>query len=149
MMVRKLGPYAWRLTVYEGEDLMCVANLRPVVDIRGESDLEWGRPLPTDVAQQCLLAVVGGLRGYGHIGHPIQSLAAPCSAMTVCVEHLESIDSSCGQLIARLDVMMEESHARGSLLVANQPRIDLDAVVVNRSDGVLDVVVRLLQYMLA
>ena len=44
----------------------CDAYLRPVGDIRGKSDLEWERPLPIDVAQRCLLAVVSGLCVYGN-----------------------------------------------------------------------------------
>ena len=67
---------------------------------------------------------------------------------TVCVEQLNSVDDNIGQLIARLDLTREGNRAFGSLLVANQPRIDLKPVDINPSDGVLDVFLRMLSYML-
>jgi hypothetical protein len=68
--------------------------------------------------------------------------------MTVCVEQLNSVDDHIGQLIARLDLTREENRAFGSLLVANQPRIDLDPVDIDPSDGILEVFLRLISYML-
>lgn len=147
--IKELGPFAWRLMVYDGEYLAHGVSLPCVIDIRGESVLEWDRAIPDDVAQRCLLTVVGSLRLYSDGGHPIRPFAMTKPLMTVCVEQLYSIESNFGKVIARLDLAIEGTRAQGSLLVTNQPRIDLDPVVMKRSDGVLDVLVRLLLYMLS
>jgi hypothetical protein len=81
--------------------------------------------------------------------HPLGPFVAAASEMTVCIELLDSLYSDGGQIIARLDLTIEESHAQGSFLVAHQPRMELDPVAVKPTDGVLDVFVRLLSYMLS
>lgn len=145
----ELGPFAWRVTVYDGEYLEHGASLPAVIDIRGDSTLEWNRPPPDDVAQRCLLAVVGGLSIYGNSRYPIQPFTPIRSSMAIFVEQLDSVGSSAGQLIARLDLSTEGHRADGSLLVLNQPRIDVDPVDIKPSDGALDVFVRLMTYIVS
>jgi hypothetical protein len=64
--------------------------------------------------------------------------------MTVSVERLESLDGKTRSAIARLDMTRERRYAHGSLLVRNQPRIDLEPIWIEKSDGILDVFTRLL-----
>jgi hypothetical protein len=51
-------------------------------------------------------------------------------------------------MIARLDMVRDEERVSGSLLAVRQPRIDLDPVKIEPSDGVLDVFLRLLAFMM-
>ena len=137
----------WRLRAYEGDYLEHGANLPLVAEISGKITKEAGRPNHNDKAQRCLLAMVVDLDNRRSSNYPLPPFAQVGPSMTVCVEQMNPADDNAGDLIARLDLTREENRAFGSLLVADQPRIDLEPVDIDPSDGILDVFLRLISYM--
>lgn len=145
---RKVGPLTWRVKAYDGECLEHGASLPLVAEISGKITKEASRPIHSDKAQRCLLAMVVDLDNRRSSSFPLPPFAQVGPSLTVCVEQLDSADDNAGQLIARLDLTRKGNRAFASLLVANQPRIDIEPVDIDPSDGILDVFLRMLSYML-
>ncbi|MGE8165979.1 hypothetical protein ACQKRQ_38290 [Paraburkholderia sp. NPDC080076] len=106
--------------------------------------LEQSEPIGGRDAQRQLLAVVTALHAHQEIQYPLRPFAPVSRHMTVSVERLESLDGKTRNAIARLDITQERGYAHGSLLMRNQPRIDLEPVWIEQSNGILDVFTRLL-----
>jgi hypothetical protein len=144
---RGVRPLSWRVRAYDGEYLQHGAPLPLIAEISGNANDEPSIPIEHDRAQRCLLAVVLNLDCRRMAGDLLHPFARVSGSMTVFVEELESDGLAAGHVIARLDLMREADIAHGSLLMENQPRIDLETVKIEPADGVLDVFLRLLAFM--
>jgi hypothetical protein len=146
---RKVKSLNWRVKAYDGEYLEHGSSLPFVAEISGKITNESIRSIQANNVQQRVLALVRDLDSRRcSRRHPLTPFAQVSSYMTVRVEQLHPADRSVARLILRLDLTREGNRAFGSLLVADQPRIDLKPVDINPSDGVLDVFLRMLSYML-
>ncbi|MFL9910458.1 hypothetical protein [Paraburkholderia sp. RL17-337-BIB-A] len=125
---RKVGPLIWRVKAYDGECLEHGSSLPLVAEISGKITKEASRPIQSDKAQRCLLAMVVDLNNRRSSRYPLTPFAQVGSSMTVCVEQMNPADDNAGEPIARLDLTREGNRAFASLLVAGQPRIDLEPV---------------------
>jgi len=140
---RRICLLTWRVAAYVGEYLAHGADLALVAEARGELTLEPSGPIGGGDARSQLLAVVAALHAQQESQYPLRPFAPMSRHMTVSVENLESLDGKTYSAIARLDMTRERQYAHGSLLVRNQPRIDLEPVWIEQPDGVLDVFARL------
>jgi hypothetical protein len=145
---RGIERLSWRLRVYEGEYLKYCATLPLVIEITGQIIHESGTSIDTESAQHWLHEVVADLNERSAAGHPMQPFALVGDFMTISIEELQFDGIAASRMIARLDMVRDEERVSGSLLAVRQPRIDLDPVKIEPSDGVLDVFLRLLAFMM-
>lgn len=141
-------PLSWRVRAYDGEYLRHGAALPLIAEISGNANDEPSIPIEHDTAQRCLLAVAVYLNNRRMAAYPLPPFAPVDDFTTICVDELASDEATAGHLVARLDLMRDADCVHGSLLVENQPRIDLEPVNIGPSDGVLDVFLLLLSLML-
>jgi hypothetical protein len=140
---RRIGLLTWRVAAYVGEYLAHGADLPLVTEVGGELTPEPSGPIGGGDARSQLLAVVAALHAQQESQYPLRPFAPVSHHMTVSVESLESLEGKTSSTIARLDMTRERRYAHASLLVRNQPRIDLEPVWIEQPDGVLDVFTRL------
>ncbi|CAE6967574.1 hypothetical protein R69608_07021 [Paraburkholderia nemoris] len=145
---REFRSFTWRVRAYEGELLEHGAALLLVAEISDKITKEASSPFQGDKAQRCLHEVVVSLNNRRMASYPLQPFAPVGDFMTICVDELGSNDVAVGRPIARLDMMRDTYRAHGSLLTENYPRIDLEPAKIEPTDGVLDVFLRLLSFML-
>lgn len=145
---RQVTSLGWRVRAYEGEFLEHGMCLPLVFEISGVMNDERKGRFRRNRAQRCMLAVVVNLNSRRMVSYPLQPFAPVGDFMTICIEELGSPDVAVGRPIARLDMMRDTYRAHGSLITENYPRIDLEPAKIEPSDGVLDVFLRLLSFML-
>jgi len=145
---REVGSLTWRVRAYEGEFLEHGAALPLVAEISDKITKKASRPFQGGEVQRCLHEVVVNLNSRRMVSYPLQPFAPVCDFMTICVEERGSTDVAVGRPIARLDMMRDTYRAYGCLLAENYPRIDLEPAKIEPTDGVLDVFLRLLLFML-
>ncbi|CAN7673616.1 hypothetical protein LJR034_005427 [Caballeronia sp. LjRoot34] len=140
---------AWRLRVYEGEYWKHGEVLLLMEEVTRDLSMELGESDSGAEAQECMLALVTDLRARSNRRYPIAPFAETSTFLTVFVELLRSAGDVVGQPVARLDMVREKNRFSAGLLVAGQPRIDVEAVDFEASDGVLDVLLKMLSHMLS
>lgn len=138
------GWNAWRAKAYLGEYVGHDSMLSFISQIEGEEYNEKMQQVPVRSADEALQAVsmyIALFRAGKGTAPPGKTLFPE---MTIFVERLESPIATSGELVARIDLLVEEGAAHASLLPRERPRIDLGPVQVSLDDSVWDVVGRLL-----
>jgi hypothetical protein len=138
------GWHAWRAKAYLGEYIGHDSMLSFISQIEGEEYHEKLQHVPVRSADEALqvvsmyIALFRAGKGTAHSGRTL------FPEMTIFVEQLESPIAASGELVAGIDLLVEENEAHASLLPLERPRIDLGPVRVKSDDSVWDVVGRLL-----
>jgi hypothetical protein len=142
--VHKIGPFSWRAIAFRGEFLSHDSALPLLSLIRGRGDVEINRLIPNDSVFGYLLAIRLMLLRQSEIRRPLDPNAMLSRFITIRIDKLKRVDGRSGDVLARLDIVVNKSVAHASLLSRNQPRVDLEPVRIEEDDGVWEVLMRFL-----
>jgi hypothetical protein len=138
------GWHTWRAKAYLGEYVGHDSMLSFISQIEGEVYHEKLQHVVMRSADETLQLVSMYITLSRADNGTVPSGKTLFPEMTIFVEQLESPIAVRGELVARIDLLIEESEAHASLLPRERPRIDLGPVRVSSDDSVWDVVGRLL-----
>jgi hypothetical protein len=134
----------WTARVHAGEYLGEGDALPLLSTTCGEAELRDARRLLPSAAACHLAAMFINLSEASRAYYPLEPLATPCPLMTVFVESILNRSTDEEELIARVDIVTEGLFAYASITAESEPRTDVPAVAYQQTDGVWDIVLKVL-----
>ena len=142
--MHKIGPFSWRASAFRGEFLSHDSELPLISLIQGRGEVKINRPMPKGSVFRYLLAIRLMLLPQSEMRRPLDPNATLSRFITIRIDRLKRVDGRSGEVLARLDILVNKGVAHASLLSRNQPRVDLEPVRIEEDDGVWEVLMRFL-----
>ncbi|REG59669.1 hypothetical protein B0G80_2440 [Paraburkholderia sp. BL6669N2] len=138
-------PILWRARVHAGEYLGEGEALPLLSTASGEAGLRDVRQLLPSPAACHLAAMLINLSETSRAYYPLEPLATPCPLMSVFVERILNRVTNEGELVARVDIVLEGHFAYASITSKSELRTDVAPVAYDLKDGVWDIVLKVLK----
>lgn len=138
-----MDPIRFRARAYAG-DCSGPDSVPVVSELAMEGALEYARPIPHEPAQKFLLAVRSLIHEKATREFPIADAGVAHPVVTVLIEKLERMRDPVGELMARIAIAINESTVHATLYVGGQRWLDAGPLRLRKTDGIWEVVLRLL-----
>lgn len=144
-MTHAEGRYVlWRARVHAGEYTVAGEVLPLLSWASGEADLRDFQQLLSSPAACRLAAMLINLSEASRAYYSLEPWATPCPLMTVFVESILNRWTNEEELVARIDIVLEDFSAYASITARSEPRTDVPPVAYDQKDGVWDIVLKVL-----
>ena len=136
----------WSARVHAGEFAGGGEVLPLLSSMSGEANLPDFRELLSSSPPACYLAAMAlDLSEASRANYPLEPVATPSPLMTVFVEGIVNRWTNDRELVARVDIVLDDCSAFASITTQNEPRTDVPPVACDRMDGVWDIVLKVLR----
>lgn len=137
----------WRARAYAGESECAAVSLALLSMTEGEAGTHGLVASESSRALRYLSAMLVNLAIAARYYYPLEPVARPVSSMTVFVDCVTNRSISAGELAAWLSVAYENCRASATVWDANDLIDEIGAVDCKGTDGIWDIVLRLLRAM--
>lgn len=138
-------PVFWRARAYAGESECAAQSLALLSLTECESSARGPATSESSEALSCLSAMLVPLAISARYYYPLEPRAQPVSSMTIFVDRVTNRTTGAGELAAWLSIDYENCRASATVWHENRRIGEIGPVDCRRTDGIWDIVLRLLR----